>query len=302
MRRQRTSEESSLDLLLDTICNMFGLIIFVAILAAVIASVRSRHTAEAVSPEAQPRSSEVATTALDQGDPLSDLIASREAQLDRLQQEIERRRGLLDDLESPEVTTVQPVDLDTIRMQTRTLQQDLQRMTELRDVTLRTPQRRALAGRLPVQVVLAEDRLWVLNDWSGWHGSGDPIGDRCRFWTTWNADVVDLEQPIDVQIHQGCEFRTGTQDIERRVTLRDRGGVEIDDSWPSRSRIAETLAMLDPDRHVISMRVAEDSHEGFQWFRNAVVQAGFPYDVTPWVMPQDRQYHDRIRQGTATAQ
>jgi len=35
--RRRTSHESSLDLLLDTICNMFGMVIFIAVLAAVLA-------------------------------------------------------------------------------------------------------------------------------------------------------------------------------------------------------------------------------------------------------------------------
>ncbi|MBT4768856.1 MAG: hypothetical protein HOO04_10925, partial [Phycisphaerae bacterium] len=38
--RRRESPESSLDLLLDTICNMFGMIIFIAVLAAVLASAR----------------------------------------------------------------------------------------------------------------------------------------------------------------------------------------------------------------------------------------------------------------------
>ena len=44
--RRRDSSESSLDLLLDTICNMFGMVIFIAVLAAVLAGARGEQRVE----------------------------------------------------------------------------------------------------------------------------------------------------------------------------------------------------------------------------------------------------------------
>lgn len=302
MRRRNTTEDGSLDLLLDTICNMFGLIIFVAILAAVIASVRSRQTAEVPLLATQETMSVNTSPEVQPDDLVADMITSRRAQLDRLYKEIDQREELLDRLHAIVAPENAPVDLDTIRSQTQTLQKDLQRMTQLRDVTLRTPKRRELAGRLPVQVVLAEGRLYILNDWSSWHQSSDPIGDRCVFWTTWNPEAIDLQQPVEAIIHEGCEFRTGTQDIERRVRLLSGGGIPIDETRASVAKITDALSVLDPDFHVVSMRVSADSYAAFQLFRNALVQSRFPYDVTPWIMPADRGYHDRIREGTATAQ
>ena len=302
MRRRRHEETDSLDLLLDTICNMFGMIIFVAILAAIIASVRSRETVtESASAPRVPIVTH-AETELDDTALLSGQIATMKGRLAKARSEIEHRTQLLAELSQRTKAANTPVDLGTIRAQTQQLQQDLDRMVQLRDVTLRTPRQRELAGRLPVQVVLAEDRLFILNDWSPWHRVQDPVGDRCVFWTTWNSQAIDLDIEPRVIIHQGCEFRTGTQDIERAVTLRSGGGIPVNDSTQSRRQIADALALLDPDRHVISIRADPDSFAAFQLLRHALVDAGYPYDVTPWKLPADRTYSDRIREGTATAQ
>jgi hypothetical protein len=42
MRRRKEDDMSSLDMLLDTICNMFGLLIFIAVIAAVLAQSRAQ--------------------------------------------------------------------------------------------------------------------------------------------------------------------------------------------------------------------------------------------------------------------
>lgn len=308
--RRRGPQDDAVDLLLDTICNMFGLVIFVAVLAAVIAGAKAQEQVDVV------RSVHEVDSPVRDLDDLRATIAMHEQRVD---QELVREHGMLESRlanarielgrrerirSSAETEAPGEVDLNGLFASVERLEQDLVRARGLRDITMRTPRRHELAGRLPVQIVLAGDRFMLVNDWSDWHAMSDPLGERCAFWTSWNPDVVDLRSGPGprVVIHEGCEFRTGGQDIERWIPLRPLGGIALDESAGTHTALRALLRQLDANRHVISFKVAPDSFDTFGIARSTVVEAGFPYDVSPQVLGPDHLYHDRIRIGTATGQ
>jgi hypothetical protein len=188
-----------------------------------------------------------------------------------------------------------------MRVDVRTLKDELKALHDLRDITLRTPRRRSLKGRVPVQVVLTEDRLYLLNDWSDWRSTRDPVSHRCRFWSTWNTQAVDASYST-FEDYGTCGFRTGEIKIDRKVRLLKNGGISLD-SPGSEQAIAELIRGLVPETHVVSFRVTPDSFDRFHDARRLVVGQGIEYDVTP-IPPlgEGMVYRDKIRVGTTTGQ
>lgn len=318
MRRRGADPAESLDLLLDTICNMFGLFIFVAMLVALLAKVGGPMMVE------QARASAARTA------PLADARTTAE-----VRRRIERLEQAIAELEDPEVETGRAIAREGLRRveaarqelaAREALQRDLDRQLagaedmqglldqlvprleaevgrldeELRSsesmlaVELRTPRLRELAERIPVQIVLAGGRAYCVNNWS------DRDAHPCDGWTTWNQQDVDAERSRFI-VHY-C-WRTGGQDIERTIRLRPEGGavvksladLERDGRW------RQVLSWLDPARHVASIKVAPDSFEAFGPVRASLAARGFFYDVAP-VTVEDLTYRDRIIEGATRAQ
>ncbi len=304
--RRREAHDSSLDLLLDTVCNLFGMIIFIAVLAAVLAGARGAEQVEQ------------AEDAAGYADEITELEADVQALLvredDRVAVEIDSNRSKLREAESlgrqleDAVAQARAIlgwdapteDLEALQLNVDTLEQQLQDIMDLRDVTLRTPRRRGLHGRVPVQVVLTNDKLYVVNDWSAWRRTTDPTSQRCVFWTTWNTQAVDPAGSI-AEDHGSCEYRTGALHIDRSIQLRSGGG--FDPADPSgASSLSDLMAHLVPGRHVVSFRVTPDAFDRFHGARRLVVEQGLEYDVTPITPLIDGRYEDSIRQGTTTGQ
>jgi len=61
------------------------------------------------------------------------------------------------------------------------------------------------------------------------------------------------------------------------------------------------LAHLSTKNHVVSLKVAPDSHRAFGPVRSLIAEKGFAYEVSPIEM-SDGIYRDEIRDGVATAQ
>lgn len=93
MRRTGSSEISSLDLLLDTICNTFGGIVFIALLLALLS--QSAGKAASVSPEKQRRKMEVARMEQEVAD-LAETVAALEQNILKSDQTPSEPRSTLD--------------------------------------------------------------------------------------------------------------------------------------------------------------------------------------------------------------
>lgn len=314
MRRRAESEDST-DLLLDAICNMFGLFIFVAMLVSLLVSVKGprivQEAAEATREEREdprlPASREelealrAAVGRFDAAalDEERAALAAAALAVAEARAEAERRRELVEayrrrlDAEQ-ELDRGLAEQLPRLEVEIARLEEELLAAREQKDVSVRTPRRRELEDRVPAQVVVARGRVFVLNDWS------DPTAHPCDSWCTWNLDAVDASRS-EATVHY-C-WRAGGQHIDRVVALR--GGIEVTDSAALARSGAwnRATAGLDPRRHVISFKVDPDSFDRFAAVRAAIARRGFLYDVSPVsIDPAMDLYRDTIREGATTAQ
>jgi hypothetical protein len=285
-----------LDLLLDTVCNLFGVMIFVAIVAAILAG-----------PPDRPLDKSMDTTPLVASpitivDPDPRLIET-DRQLRAARAELSRRNKVVAEWQELR-RQVRDAAIDVaaymavLRAEVEDLEVELQLKTDQKDIVLRTPRQRELAEMIPVQIVLTGGRAYVVNDWTGLVDI-DPIGERCIGWTTWNINSVDARRS-QARVHY-C-WRAGGQDIERRIILRRGGGVavidtaqlQVDPTWN------HEMSWFDPEVFIINFKVAPDSFEEYGAVRADIANRGLHYDVE--VIPSGLVYEDRLMEGLATAQ
>jgi len=310
-RSAQGDEFGSLELLLDTICNMFGLFIFVGMLVALLASARSTELEAQGKPASE---SAVDPLAADRVaiERLRDRVAHAEAEatpaalvdqargalasLEVRNDEIERRVRIMETLLRDGGARVEAnvSELPRLRAEVQRLDAQVKAQAKTEGMRLRAPRRRSVEGLMPVQVVLWRDRIYWINPWI------DRLEEPCAAWSEWNADAVDLSRAPQCEIRE-C-FRGGGQWLIRSVPLRPDGGLDASegaDAW--RTALDAMLGRLRGDRHVISLKVAPDAHAAFQRVREAVAASGLSYDVSP-IRIDDGTYRDEIRDGVATAQ
>jgi hypothetical protein len=311
-RRSGDGDEfGSLELLLDTICNMFGLFIFVGMLVALLASSRAVEiqsqgtpaSVTAMDPVAADRQAverlrerveEAERTAAP--DAKVDQARGRLASLEARNQELERRTRTMETLLRDGGARVEADvrELPRLRAEVKQLEAQVQAQSKTEGVRLRAPRRRSVEGLMPVQVILWRDRIYWINPWI------DRLDEPCAAWSEWNPDAVDLARDPRCEIRE-C-FRGGGQWLIRSVPLRADGGLnaaEGSDAWGD--AFMRLLGRLRGDRHVLSLKVASDSHAAFQRVRDRVAEIGLSYDVSP-IRIEDGVYRDEIRDGVATAQ
>lgn len=309
MRSRQGDEFSSLELLLDTICNMFGLFIFIGMLVALLVSVRGAQVRppEPVPPAPDPLAADRAlleslrerVQTMQAGtDPdgrveaVQGRLASLEATNDLMERRLQGMERLLQ--QGGERAAAIAGELPRLRAEVVRLQQEVQAHKQAKGAQLRAPRRRQVEGLMPVQVVMRGDRAYWINPWI------DRLEEPCRAWSEWNPEAVDLDAGPLCEIRE-C-FRGGGQWLVRSVPLRVDGGLVVSrdaDDW--RRSLLDLLGRLRADRHVISLKVAPDAHAAFQQVRDVVAAAGLAYDVAP-IRIDDGVYRDEIRDGVATAQ
>lgn len=311
-RRSGDGDEfGSLELLLDTICNMFGLFIFVGMLVALLASSRAVEiqsqgtpaSATAVDPVAADRQAvERLRERVEEAerraapDAKVDQARGRLASLQARNEELDRRTRTMETLLRDGGARVEANarELPRLRAEVKQLEAQVQAQSKTEGVRLRAPRRRSVEGLVPVQVILWKNRIYWINPWI------DRLDEPCAAWSEWNPDAVDLARDPQCEIRE-C-FRGGGQWLIRSVPLRADGGLDASegsDAWAD--VFMQLLGRLRSDRHVLSLKVAPDAHAAFQRVRERVAEIGLSYDVSP-IRIEDGVYRDEIRDGVATAQ
>jgi hypothetical protein len=323
MRHKRETQNDSLDLLLDTICNLFGLIILITILIAVLAQVSGQEALkELESNIAQKKDTSKELVSLNSEKEFlnnelqitktsallkSIAIASEaERKLISAKKELERRRTMLSEenkLISDETVLIQKLrdQIPLLKEEIEILESELKRAKSMKDIKLRTPKKREVEGLMPVQVILKNNKAYITNNTTGWKNYPNPKAERCRIWKEFNPSAVDLIRSTAIDL-KPC-YGVGGQDIERTIYLLPSGGIPIPtDTYIDRNRDwVDFLDSLDPQEHVISLKVHPDSFEAFSEIRRSVTKANFNYDVDPKFITQP--YRDRIKDDHhATAQ
>jgi len=308
--------DGSMDLLLDTICNMFGIFIFVAILLAVVSKQRvamvvreleSREQQSASSDAVETLRGEIESLRRDKQGRDDSRALTLSKRVDEAADQRRRVRAILDErrlqlaryrdqtIPGDERLRTLKASLSLYQQEVVRLQESIRETAKLGEVTVRTPRSRKLENRIPVQVVIDRDRVYILNPW--WENTKDTH--PCDIWTHWHEKDVDAAGSAYV-IHK-C-VRGGAVHIERHVLLRADGGLKADDPVALRSEQVwkDFLDWLDPDRYLVSIKVTPTGHGAFGSVRNAVVSRGVSYQV--YSIQLDPLYHDEIVEGTPTGQ
>ncbi|MEN9642501.1 MAG: hypothetical protein RIR77_1690 [Planctomycetota bacterium] len=319
MRRRQPDPDDldSLNLLLDTVCNMFGVFIFSALIVAVMAMTRSTQIVVEASPASAQAERAAKVSATDASvralhARLETIRSSRSSALmDRASEASQLRFQAESELEIREQTladykrrlTSDSAFLANLRQEIPRLQDQIagiedaiRRARRIKEVETRTPLRRALEGRIPVQVVLHDGRAYILNAWWDHVQTTDH---PCDIWCDWNLDAVDAAA-------SGCNvvkcFRGGEIEIHRRILLRTGGGIIADSAEALAKNPAwiRFLSSLDPRRHVVSIRSTATGFQAFGPIRGEIVGRGIPYNVEPTRL--DPFYSDSIVEGTPVGQ
>lgn len=305
MKRTRGDADDGLDLLLDTICNMFGTIIFVALIAALLALTSTKGSPEpslvAGDPDGERQLALLAARAEELERELSTLPAASDgdadsAAADRVAAalgEIARREELIERY-SDAVAAVSG-DLAQIGAQLAPLREEVARVESAlesarraKDRTMRTPLERELELRL-YTIVVWEDRIYPVCDWS----NRNP--DTCALFEQWDDRYAIA---AGSRLEGNCRGLNAAG-FTRTIPLRAGAGIPITDteSLLRDARFQQLLASLDPGEDMVLLDVAPDSFDSFNAVKEALLGAGFNYTLSACAAPLPN-YRDRWIPGT----
>jgi len=289
LSRRHHEPDDSLELLLDPICNMFGTIMFVALIAALLALTRSgvvvsdavsameREQASAVS-QMEGRATELERTlstlpagegreldqaAADRVERALGEVARREVLIERYQDTVKTARENMDDVASQ----VEPMRTELMRVRDA-----VEAARRSKDRQVRTPIEREVS-LFEFTVVVWNDQLFAICDLT------TRPRDACEWLRCWNQKHVvpaRCTTPVfecsRVNIH-----------IARSIMLREGAGIKIGDIEALRNNpdFIALLKTLDPATDLIGMVVAPDSFDAFAVVKDAFLSAGFNYSVEP---------------------
>lgn len=289
MSRRHHEPDDSLELLLDPICNMFGTIMFVALIAALLALTRSgvvvsdavsameREQASAVS-QMEGRATELERTlstlpagegreldqaAADRVERALGEVARREVLIERYQDTVKTARENMDDVASQ----VEPMRTELMRVRDA-----VEAARRSKDRQVRTPLEREVS-LFEFTVVVWNDQLFAICDLT------TRPRDACEWLRCWNQKHVvpaRCTTPVfecsRVNIH-----------IARSIMLREGAGIKIGDIEALRNNpdFIALLKTLDPATDLIGIVVAPDSFDAFAVVKDAFLSAGFNYSVEP---------------------
>ncbi len=275
-RRNSTISSDSLELLLDTICNTFGAVIFISMLAAVLVSRSSRghdEDPQAVDPatevasiqteiqaaqervrvlNAQVRQQKLVTERFASADSLAlaqEIREQTQGQVALVNEksdviaDIAATRGSSAQLEYE--LTVQQQELDKTKKQNDSLKAELEQQEQVTGRTARIPQVRKTAKQSCVYA-LDDNQLHRVTTSSGMIDHSD-----CK---------NSLEQGIEV------------------IRPRSGSGLAVSEQTPS-DRIQRKFADISPRLHFVQLFVSRDSFSAFLAIKDVLVALGVEYEV-----------------------
>ncbi|MGA1225375.1 MAG: hypothetical protein ACO31E_12515 [Phycisphaerales bacterium] len=293
MSRRRAGRDDSLELLLDPICNMFGTIMFVALIAALLALMRSGEIVERVVSAAERRQESTAEQLEARAsdlEPIRGPLPSAEgrgrdsaaaARVSRALAEIARRERIIErygeTLDSAR-NNIEGVgsQLEPMRDEIERLQDAVDDARRAKDRQVRTPLEREVA-LFEYTLVLWRDRIYPICDLS------NRPREACEWLRQWHPRHVVPERcstPVfecsRVNIH-----------IARSVRLRESAGIPAGDLAALRADpdFAALMKTLDPSQDLIGFIVAPDSFDSFAVVKQAFLSEGFSYSVEPCEQP-----------------
>lgn len=300
MSRRRSSRPDSLELLLDTICNTFGGVLFIAILVVLLLQQSGGTPTNESSPPAsavelqslanqleavaadlqrlqQNRDSQRAAVQNFVPTEIREQIARRheitaqqetlQAAIDKLMSENAMLAGRVQQLDSANASV--RTDLDAALGRLKQAQAELESERKARVVEVRNPVTHSAGGKQEVGLILRYGRLYV------WHKYG-PGYQRLGLNTD---DFVVLAE------------RNGGLATRPNPTR----GVALSESAVSQAAVDQVLQAFDPQSCYLAIIVRPDSYGEFQFLRDRAIRLGFEYRLMP--MDNDAPVMDRGGRG-----
>ncbi len=284
MTRRRKAPADSLDLLLDTICNTFGGILFIALLVVLLLQVSGTPQA-AMSTTEMLQASELQhqqqtltelksrlQSTLEQQRPTLDSLSDRDADVTLTQYQVEETQ--LESLKA-KITAIQRRQLELKNEDERRLEEIKQlernlktfqseidearktqaRQRDSRRKTLDLPAVRDPGIRSQVTVILQFHRFYL---WHRYSSDGSREG-----LNTDNFLILGEEGP-------------GIQ-----TSPNPAAGVPLDGSESSKQRLIQQLSRFNRSRHYLMVVVRPDSYGDFEQVRTAATALQLEYDLRP---------------------
>lgn len=294
MKRRRHTPADSLDLLLDTICNTFGGIIFIALLVVMLLLISGRsgsrqspiQRAEEVDLRHQLETltglkSRLESSLEQQTETISKLAPNDiENKLNNYKKEMARHAELKTNIsrlhdkihsteqESKELSKQDKElqsSLELIQSQTEDLKRSLTRQRDSRRKTLKMPTVHSPRQETQVIVVLQFNRFYI------WH--------RYSF--------NGIREGLNTD-----DFLILSDETKGIITTPNpAAGIPLDQTNETKQRIIQELSRFHPNRYHLAVIVRPDSYGSFQYLREAIAQLKLEYDLQPTTT--DAEWFDR---------
>lgn len=289
-KSDENTADASLELLLDTICNSFGGILFLTILMALLLKVSAPKSELPLVDQAAQHELLQHETQLKEAlatlDSLRDTLQVQGNTYDRLidpniaekYQELREQEKRRDDLkrevfELGRTIATATVSLDQVTQQQQNTKAEGERLRsevssrrqELDDTIRRQtktihPSRTRSTSKTEFGLVVRYDRIYVLFN-----------EDRGRLFRTLNHDdflIVASKDGVDI------------------ATPKPYRGIPIEEGPQLRGTLAQLLGGRSPQTHYVVLAVWADSFDSFGPLRDALVAAGYEYRIVPFE-PED---------------
>lgn len=275
-RRRRRNADSSLELLLDTICNTFGGVLFLAILIAMLLQLRGRAATVASPSVAHQLEFERLTNqqvdARERLEKISGALREQNKLVAQFQSnsqsiaELERQKQQRDRLNATSAKL-----LENVAHEQQSINVEAQQLANL-DAALAQAEREktALDARLKKESAARQEsaRLPTLHD------------------------TVKREVPLclrhgrlyRVLVHgqpNERDFEVGSIFGRRTLTPKPQGGDSIPRGDAGRALVESTLQQIKPDISYVAVFVWPDSYGQFRQMKEVLVQRGFEYRLVP---------------------
>jgi len=285
-RRRRSNSADSLELLLDTICNTFGGVLFIAILVVILLRMtgdnHEEEPTESVAPEHFQKLQNRLTSltrelSLIQENRISQQRLAEKFAEQEVREQIITRNTLqetLDDLEqeynqqlaqnasrSHEIEKTRSENLQTdqdlhkAQEELEELQIQIVEERKSRVQEMRSPVVRSSGFKREVGVILRYGRMYI---WHRYSRSGTRLGlNTDEFVIVGSEGASLITQPIPT------------------------AGIPLRDDNLSRGKLRERLSQFSPRSNVIAVIVRPDSYDQFSVLRDVLLDQGFEYRLMP---------------------
>ena len=290
-RRSTSADESSLELLLDTICNAFGGILFISILIIVLINMSSKEVIE-VLPE-QPTTVEMLRlrSELEEADEqLKTLTVAASQQKNFASMFVSKNSAILaNEIRDKKLNLSQSVQSNNQQMsQTVTTQKNINEISEKLD-------------KLKHELIISKEQLSNINI-----QLKQEIAKRSRSSKLPTVKMESKAPDASYFLQQGVlcflgspkEIMKTTEGKTEFVVPNIAAGLKISSDSPNRDSIADNFDSKGiPKRHLIRFWVSPDSHTEWNAVRETLVKRGNRYELR--LLPKDvRLSYGRSSQGT----